>query len=352
MTESTGTIITASGRTLEEMKAGIRIRMRNMVNSALEIGFDLMEAKDACRHGEWMPFLKDIGLSASTAANYMRIAKEVSADSKMATLPYTKILALLAAPPEEREELAAAAEDMSAAEIRRLTEERNRAAEAANTESARADQAEREAKEYYDEIASLRTKVQSLEVKAEEAYQRGQDDTVNMNRELSEKISLMQIEKDELGKELHEARCDLTKSNEAYERQKRRIDELRGQLLEAENHVVEVEKAPADYEALKQSQADLIEAAADAEKRAADAEAELDALRAGDGAAKKEKPAGIALAQAMNAFFRECEMMPFNPAELQRDSFAVKHCIESIREWCQRMDDALNTPVILEASVI
>ena len=154
MTENTGTIITASGRTLEEMKAGIRIRMRNMVNSALEIGFDLMEAKDACRHGEWMPFLKDIGLSASTAANYMRIAKEVSADSKMATLPYTKILALLAAPPEEREELAAAAEDMSAAEIRRLTEERNRAAEAANSETVRADQAEKDAKDKADAEAA------------------------------------------------------------------------------------------------------------------------------------------------------------------------------------------------------
>ena len=129
MTGNMGLITTASGRTLEEMKAGIRIRMRNMVNNALEIGIDLMEVKEACRHGEWMPFLREIGISASSAANYMRIAKEVSADSKMATLPYTKILALLAAPPEEREKLAAAAEDMSAAEIRRLTEERNRAAE-------------------------------------------------------------------------------------------------------------------------------------------------------------------------------------------------------------------------------
>ena len=38
MTEKTGIIITASGRTLDEVKAEIRIRMRNMVNNALDIG--------------------------------------------------------------------------------------------------------------------------------------------------------------------------------------------------------------------------------------------------------------------------------------------------------------------------
>ena len=323
MSENTGTIITASGRTLDEMKAGIRIRMRNMVNSALEIGFDLMEAKEACRHGEWMPFLKDIGLSASTAANYMRIAKEVSADSKMAQLPYTKILALLAAPPEEREELAAAAEDMSAAEIRRLTEERNRAAEAANTETMRADQAEKDAKMFNQENAGLRTQIQNLQAKLERAE-----------------------------KDAHEARRDLAKNSEAYERQKGRIDELKGKLLEAENHVVEVEKAPADYEQLKRERQELIDAAADAEARAAEAEAALETAQTDGGTRQMEKPVGIVLGQAMNAFFSECEMMPFNPAELQRDSYAVRHCIGQIHEWCLRMEEALAAPVITEARVI
>ena len=327
MTENMGMIITASGRTLGEMKAEIRIRMRNMVNNALEIGIDLMEAKDACRHGEWMPFLKEIGLSASTAANYMRIAKEVSADSKVAQLPYTKILALLAAPPDEREELATAAEDMSAAEIRRLTEERNRAAEAANSETMRADQAEADAKQFNQENAHLRTEIRTLEAKLEKAE-----------------------------KERHEARCDLTKSTEAYERQKRRIDELNGKLIEAENHVIEVEKVvevlPADYEQLKRNQQELLDAAASAEDRANAAEAELERIQMDGAPQKMEKPVGIVLGQAMNAFFSECEMMPFNPAELQRDSFAVRHCLENIRDWCRRMDEALEAQVITEASVI
>ena len=172
---NTNEIITASGRSAEEIKASIRFNMRGMVNGALEIGRDLIEMKEACRHGEWMPFLKEVGISSSTANNYMNIARNVSAESKVAQLPYTKILALLSAPPEEREELAEMAEDMSAAEIRRLTEERNRAAEAANTETARADQAEMDAKMYNQENAGLRNEIQLLRNKLSIAQESAKD---------------------------------------------------------------------------------------------------------------------------------------------------------------------------------
>ena len=311
LTENTGMIITASGRTLGEMKAEIRIRMRNMVNNALEIGIDLMEAKDACRHGEWMPFLKEIGLSASTAANYMRIAKEVSADSKVAQLPYTKILALLAASPEEREELATAAEDMSAAEIRRLTEERNRAAEAANSETMRADQAEADAKQFNQENAHLRTEIRTLEAKLEKAE-----------------------------KETRQARCDLAKSSEAYERQKDRIDELKGQLLEAENHVIEVEKVPADYEQMKWEREELIAAAAEAEERAAEAEAALEDLRnenAQTVVSDFEK-----MHFALRSFLMQCEHMALQPVGLYRDADKALKDVGRLRLWCDTIEKALN----------
>ena len=313
MTENTGTIITASGRTLEEMKAGIRIRMRNMVNSALEIGFDLMEAKDACRHGEWMPFLKDIGLSASTAANYMRIAKEVSADSKMATLPYTKILALLAAPPEEREELAAAAEDMSAAEIRRLTEERNRAAEAANAETARANQAEADAKRFYDENAALRSQLNVM------------DQARKANLEHSNKMN---------------AKNNMLLSE---------IDHLKEQLVVAENEktVEYIEKVPEDYERIKaqlaaaeRSAKELIDAAADAEERAAEAEAALEDLRnenAQSGVSEFEK-----MHFALRSFLMQCEHMALQPAGLYRDAEKALKDVGRLRLWCDTIEKALN----------
>ncbi len=287
-----------------------------------------------------MPFLKDIGLSASTAANYMRIAKEVSADSKMATLPYTKILALLAAPPEEREELAAAAEDMSAAEIRRLTEERNRAAEAANSETMRADQAEKEAKKYYDEIAHLHTKIQSLEAEVDEAYQRGQDETVNRNREMQETIDVLRVAIGERDEEIDE-KCKII-GNHLIEngKLKEQRDELKAKLLEAENHVIEVEKAPADYEQMKREREELIAAAAEAEERAAEAEAALEELRnenAQSGVSDFEK-----MHFALRSFLMQCEHMALQPVGLYRDAEKALKDVGRLRLWCDTIEKALN----------
>ena len=326
MTENTGTIITASGRTLEEMKAGIRIRMRNMVNSALEIGFDLMEAKEACRHGEWMPFLKDIGLSASTAANYMRIAKEVSADSKMAQLPYTKILALMAAPKEDREALAEVAGEMSAAEIRRLTEERNKAAEAANSETVRADQAEADAKMFSQEAANLRNKVSVLQNELNGKKQYADD----LRRVLDNK-------EEEMQRLLRQ--CDEEAREEEREKLQAEIDDLRGKLIVAENQQ-KIEVVPADYEQLKRERQELIEAAAEAETRAAEAEAALEEMQnenAQDGVSDFEK-----MHFALRGFLMQCEHMALQPVGLYRDAEKALKDVGRLRLWCDTIEKALN----------
>ena len=326
MTENTGTIITASGRTLEEMKAGIRIRMRNMVNSALEIGFDLMEAKEACRHGEWMPFLKDIGLSASTAANYMRIAKEVSADSKMAQLPYTKILALMAAPKEDREALAEVAGEMSAAEIRRLTEERNKAAEAANSETVRADQAEADAKMFSQEAANLRNKVSVLQNELNGKKQYADD----LRRVLDNK-------EEEMQRMLRQ--CDEEAREEEREKLQAEIDDLRGKLIVAENQQ-KIEVVPADYEQMKRERDELIAAAAEAEERAAEAEAALEDLRnenAQSGVSDFEK-----MHFALRSFLMQCEHMALQPVGLYRDAEKALKDVGRLRLWCDTIEKALN----------
>ena len=324
MTENT--IITASGRTKEEITASVRIHMRSMVNNALEIGLDLVEMKDACRHGEWLPWLKEIGLSASTAANYMRIAREVNGDSKMAQLPYTKILALMAAPPEEREELAAAADNMSAAEIRKLTEERNRAAEAANTETMRADQAEdalrkseAEAKEIYDKNASLRTEMQNLQVKLEKARD---------------------------GQKQAEAGCDLLKVT--VDKQYELIEDLREKLIVAENQQ-KIEVVPADHEQLKRERQELISAAAEAEERAAAAEAALEDARnenAQGGVDDFEK-----MHFAMKTFMMHCELMACRPEGLMHEKERARKDVARLRQWCDAMDNAL-TLHVAEGAVV
>lgn len=329
-------ITTMSGRTLEEVKAGIRMRMRNMVFNALEIGNDLIEAKEACEHGQWLPFLRDIGFSSSTAANYMRIAKEVSADSRVAQLPYTKILAVLAAPPEEREELAAAAEDMSAAEIKRLTEERNKAAEAANVESARAEQAERFAEE-------LGKRIDSMEEKHQQELAACDEEAREEEREKADKEI----------RHLRQVNEDLRSAGQKIMDER---DDLRAKLLTAENNRVEVETIPADYhlvkEALAESQKtvrELMDAAADAEERAAAAEAELEEARAESaqsGTSEYEK-----MHFAMKTFLMQCELMACRPEKLLRDAEKVQRDVDRLMTWCEAITRAMNVHIV-EGAVV
>ena len=303
MPNTTG-IITQSGRTVEEITASVKLHMRSMVNSALEIGMDLTEMKEACKHGEWLPWLKTVGISSSTASNYMRIAREVSADSKMAGLPYGKVLALLALPPEERESVAEQADEMSAAEIRRLTEERNKAAEAANAETVRADRAEADAKRFYEENAQLRTRVSNREARIRE----------------------------------------LAKEHQAE------IDEMKAKLLTAENNVVEVEKVPEDYERLKKEKQELLDAAAEAEERAAAAEAELEEVRAGG--TGEADPAWKVLKVAMTRFLADCEMLPLDPAGLLVERSRVEANLTRMEAWTRQMRQALFSALPGEGAVV
>jgi chromosome segregation ATPase len=250
----------------------------------------------------------------------MKVAREIAPGSRLASLPYSKALALLSAPAEEREELAEIADDRSAGEIRKLIEERNRAAAAANAETARADHAEEDAKKYYDEAAALRT---TLEAR---------------NAEIEEKSLLL---------------CDyLNRISNAKDRLKdarEREEQLKGQLMEAENHRIEVEVAPADYEQLKRDRADLTEAAARAEERAAELEEELEALRA-ESAGRED--AAKTLRVSMTAFMADCGTMPARPETLARSREKIERNLTILESWCEAMREALANAVSIEAVMI
>lgn len=308
---NTSIITTSSGRTLEQVKIGLRIRMENLALNAIEIGKDLTEAKEACEHGEWLPFLKELGFSPSTAANYMRIAREVEPGSDLAKLPYTKILAVIVAPPDEREELVALAKEMSAAEIRKLTDERNKASEAANIESARANDAEE--------------RVESLQK------------TIEMrDQQIVENQKLIYSKQEEA----HYLKVDLEQTRE-------RENELRARLLEAENNRVEVEVAPADYQMIKddletarRTVKELMDAAEEAEARANAAEEELEEARAGKG--QEETSECGKMEMAMRSFLLQCEGMPYRPERLMRDADRIRNDVSRIQRWCEAMLQAIS----------
>ena len=112
-------------RTLEQITESAMIHVQGAGQNLLQLGQDMLDAKALLGHGQWMPWLKQIGQSARTAENLMRLAREVAPGTAMAQLPYTKALAMLALPASEREAFAAENEDKSAAEIKRLIAERD-----------------------------------------------------------------------------------------------------------------------------------------------------------------------------------------------------------------------------------
>lgn len=119
------------------------------LESVIQIGTRLEEAKQMVPSGEWTAYLTDkLGYKPSTAQNYMRIAREfgggqVSLTGKTAAdafgqLSYSQILPLLGMAEEEREELAEEHDlpSMSSREIAALVKERDEAKEAAEKATA------------------------------------------------------------------------------------------------------------------------------------------------------------------------------------------------------------------------
>ena len=73
--------------------------------------------------------------------------------------------------------------------------------------------------------------------------------------------------------------------------------------------------------------------------------AERDALL--NGTAKAEKPMVIILNEAMNGFFSQCELMPFNPDAWRHDKRSVSHCVQELEAWCKRMREAVESSTMV-----
>ena len=114
------------------------------VQYAIEIGRRLCEAKDLCKHGEWLDFLKrETAYSQPKASRLMQIYREYAADqigiegaeakySTLNNLSISNALKLLDLPEEERERFALEhdAEHMSARDLEALVKERTAELEA------------------------------------------------------------------------------------------------------------------------------------------------------------------------------------------------------------------------------
>ena len=113
-----------SGRTKQDIDRDFRERCQRAAENILIIGYDLIEMKEICDHGEWLRWLASVGWKERTAQNYMKVAKAWDENPKLMAMGYTRTVALLAGPTELQEMAAdGQLDDKSATEIKRMAKE-------------------------------------------------------------------------------------------------------------------------------------------------------------------------------------------------------------------------------------
>lgn len=187
-------------RTVDVVAAEIRALTASMLSNVIEIGRRMYEAKEMLPHGEFGKWLEEqTGYSTSTASNFMRLYKEYGAEQgnlfgpeikcqTFGNLSYSKALALLSVPAEEREEFAQEhdVESMSTRELQKAIKERDEAL-------ARAERAEKDAETARGEAEGSALAMAELKDKLKDTRQ-ARDEIAGFLRERTEEVAELKAE--------------------------------------------------------------------------------------------------------------------------------------------------------------
>ncbi|MBQ8574799.1 MAG: DUF3102 domain-containing protein [Clostridia bacterium] len=231
----------------------------------IEIGRRLVEAKAIIPHGEWGDWLKNrVEFSQKSANDYMNFYREYGdeqlsllADSSnsqaLSNLSYTKALALIAIPREEREEFIEEndVENISTRELDKLIKERNEALkraeeaeklqEVVENEKARAERYEREAARSAENTKELTERVNDLNLKLEKAKEAEKKAKAKV-KNMKENPTVPQEVLDKLKAEA-EAEAAQKSAKELEEKNAQAAEELKAAQLAKEDAEREKQKA-------------------------------------------------------------------------------------------------------------
>lgn len=272
-------------RTPEMILRDIEMHKHRAAENLILIGLDLIDAKAQLQHGQWLDFLAQAGFSERTATNYMRVAGATEQTPGLASMTFSKALALVQAPEDVRQQLLEdGVEDKSAAEIRRLTKELQETKDKLKT----TDQC-------------FRNEIQATKVESRAKYKAEQ-----------------------------------------------RVRELEAELV-AKPETVEVEVAPADYEELKATVSTLRSQLADAEAAVEVAENRAAGAIAADADAgadpEHDRLNTVDYVCACTEFMGHVEFYPYHKDELRALDDVSRRRMEifahGVQNWAVRMLGAL-----------
>ena len=236
-----------------------------VLSAAIEIGKRLVEAKELVKHGEWEQWLQDnVNYSQSTANNLMAVYREFGSDQQslfdrmnnqtIENLSYSKAVALLVLPREQREEFLEQnpVEDMSTRELQAAIKRAQ------------------EAEEQLDTAIEERQKYQKL---AGDEMARA-DKLTSENNALNIKVRGMEQRLDSAKKVVDE----LERTKEAKKKADAKVEKMKNQIK-----ALEAKQNQPDQQTLDRLSAEAEEKAKAANQR------ELDKLQAQLEEAQKEK---------------------------------------------------------------
>lgn len=256
----------------EVLAAEIRALTASMLANIIEIGRRMCQAKEILPHGQFGEWVKTkTGYSQSTANNFMKLFQEYGAAQEslfgaevksqtFGNLPYSKALALLAVPAEEREDFARNnhVEEMSTRELQQAIKERD--------ELRRQLDEEREAAEGAGlKIADLEEKLEasSRETARQKRIAEQTKEELEALKAAPVEVAVQAADPEEVQRAVEEA---LRKAGEAH---KAELDAM----------TADVKKANAEREKLKEKLKKAEERAKAAAKGPADEAAELEVER-------------------------------------------------------------------------
>ena len=184
LTPEERTIETITGEILEAKRAG--------GEAILTIGRCLIEAKEQLPHGEWLPWLNErVEFSERQARRFMQLYRECSNRPALADLGATKALALLALPPEEREQFVEEHNvvDMTSRQLQQAIRERDEARAAAEHAQADAAAAEQARAKMADDMRLLNARLEGSREDRDQAIrdrEQAMQDAERLEKELAE----------------------------------------------------------------------------------------------------------------------------------------------------------------------
>lgn len=301
---TTNRTLSTMARTPDTIAAEIRALTASMLSNVLEIGRRMCEVKEMLPHGSFGDWIRDnTGYSPSTANNFMRLFREYGAEQgslfgtdvncqTFGNLSYSKALALLSVPAEDREEFVRDhdVEAMSTRELQQAIQERDKARAEAEAARQETEGTELAMAELEDRLAEAMARIRHMELAEEEAAQKAREAEESADAALAEleRLRIQPVEvavqvKDASEEQIAQARAEAAKEAvrearkaaraEAERKAKKARDKADRELQSAQAQLEQANKAlaqaRAEREAVQQRAAELEQKLAAAGKREA-----------------------------------------------------------------------------------